>query len=211
MKKQNRRSRVRPNHSTTYTNRKEAKNMTSNSLKRQIGIFTLATAIFLFFPGAHLCADEEDHAEAHHLHLNHLGLLFAGTTGLEEGGETYFTLGVDYERRLSEVWGVGVVGELIFAHKTEYLFVFPAYFHVTEKLWFQAALGFEVAYHHHEEENEGNHGEETHTSKETEFLLRIGVGYEFEVEGITITPAIALDVYSGHRSLVWGLSIGKGF
>lgn len=185
--------------------------MSSISFKRQIGIFTLATAFLLFFSSVYLCADEEDHAEAHHLHLNHLGLVFAGTTGLEEGGETHFTLGVDYERRLSEVWGVGVVGELIFAHKTEYLFVFPAYFHVTEKLWFQAALGFEVSYHHHEEENEGNHGEETHTSKETEFLLRIGMGYGFEVGEIIITPTIDFDFFRGHRSLVWGISIGKGF
>jgi hypothetical protein len=187
------------------------RNMSSISFKRQIGIFTLATAFLLFFSSVYLCADEEDHAEAHHLHLNHLGLVFAGTTGLEEGGETHFTLGVDYERRLSEVWGVGVVGELIFAHKTEYLFVFPAYFHVTEKLWFQAALGFEVSYHHHEEENEGNHGEETHTSKETEFLLRIGMGYGFEVGEIIITPTIDFDFFRGHRSLVWGISIGKGF
>jgi hypothetical protein len=167
--------------------------------------------VLVLFLAPQVMGQEEEHAEAHHFHLNHLGLVFAGTTDLEEGGGTHFTIGVDYERRLSEVWGVGVVGELIFAHQTEYLFVFPAYFHVTEKLWFQAALGFEVSYHHHEEENEGNHGEETHTSKETEFLLRIGVGYEFEVEGIAITPAIAFDVFRGHGSLVWGLSIGKGF
>ena len=128
MKKQNHRLRVCANHSTTYTNQKEAKNMTSNSLKRQIGIFTLATAIFLFFSSGFLYAEEEEHAEAHHFHQNHLGLTFSGTTSLEEGRGTHFTIGADYERRLSEVWGVGVIGELIFAHNTEYLFALPVFF-----------------------------------------------------------------------------------
>ena len=82
---------------------------------------------------------------------------------------------------------------------------------MTEKLWFRAAPGFEVANHHHEEESEGVHAKETHTSKETEFLLRIGMGYGFEVEGIAIIPTIDLDLFRGHNSLVWGLSIGKGF
>lgn len=65
--------------------------------------------------------------------------------------------------------------------------------------------------HHHVEENGDRHGEETHASKETEFLLRIGMGYVFEMEEFAITPTIALDFVRGHRSFVWGLSIGKGF
>lgn len=167
--------------------------------------------VLVLFLAPQVMGQEEEHAEAHHLHLNHLGLVFAGTTSLEKGRGTHFTIGADYERRLSEVWGVGLIGELIFTDKTEYLFAAGVYFHATEKLWFRAALGFEVAYHHHEEGSEDVHAEETHTKKETELLLRIGMGYGFEVEGIIITPTIDLDLFRGHKSLVWGLSIGKGF
>jgi hypothetical protein len=39
----------------------------------------------------------------------------------------------------------------------------------------------------------------------------IGMGYGFEVGEIIITPTIDFDFFRGHRSLVWGLSIGKGF
>ena len=54
----------------------------------------------------------EEHAEEHgeHFHKNHLAL-FIGSTEAEEHhgekGDPDFTLGVDYERRLSPLFGVG--------------------------------------------------------------------------------------------------------
>jgi len=185
-------------------------------MTRKIGLLTLMTVFLVFSIHFPLLAEEEEHGETHEhrFHRNHLGVSLAATTQLEEGGGTHFTLGADYEYRLSQLIGIGVIGELIFAEETEYLFALPLFLHVTESLWFRIAPGFEVAHHSKEEGDvhaEEDHGNGDHTSQETEFFMRIGVGYGFIAGGFTITPTVDLDIFRKHTSLVWGISIGKGF
>jgi len=186
------------------------------SLTKKIGLLTLLAVFLVVSFNISLLAEEEEHGETHeHLfHRNHFSVGLGGTTRLEEGAGTYFTLGADYEYRLSKLIGISVVGELIFAEETEYLFAFPLFLHVTDSLWFRVAPGFEVAHHSEEEGDvhaEEDHGYGDHTSKETEFFIRIGMGYGFVAGGFVITPLIDLDFFRKHTSLVWGISIGKGF
>jgi len=188
----------------------------NESLAIKIALLTLLTVFFVVSFNLSLLAEEEEHGETHehHFHRNHLGVSLAATTQLAEGAGTHFILGADYEYRLSQLIGIGVIGELIFAEETEYLFALPLFLHVTESLWFRVAPGFEVAHHSEEEGDvhaEEDHGNGDHTSKETEFFMRIGVGYGIVVGGFTITPIIDLDFFRKHTSLVWGISIGKGF
>jgi len=176
-------------------------------MKTKLLIFIL---IFGMFSGINMFAQsEEEHGEGHHFHRNHVSFLVGGTTHLEKGAGTYFSLGADYVYRISNLIGIGVVGELIFAEKTEYLLALPIVLYATESLWFQFAPGFEVA--HHSVGDGNGHGQEAHSSSEVLSLIRIGGGYNFHVGGLSISPSINLDMFRSRNSLVWGIAIGKGF
>ncbi|MFC2164527.1 hypothetical protein ACFLT2_05965 [Acidobacteriota bacterium] len=186
------------------------------SLIKKIGFLTLLTFFLVVSFHLPLLAEEEEHGETHghHFHRHHLGVTLAATSHLEKGGSTYFTLGAEYEYRLSPLFGIGLIGELIFGKETEYLFALPFFIHVTESLWFRIAPGLEVA--HHSEESGDSHGEENHgngehSSQKAKFLTRIGAGYNFNAGGFIITPTIDLDFLRSQTSLVWGITIGRGF
>ena len=46
---------------------------------------------------------------------------------------------------------------------------------------------------------------------QTNFLLRFIAGYEMEFNGLTLAPTVSLDLVDGEESLVYGVSLGKGF
>ena len=78
------------------------------------------------------------------------------------------------------------------------------YFHITEGLGIKAGPGLEGST---EEPEAGGESEST-----TEFALRLGAGYEFELGGrFTLTPEINADLIGGHVTWVYGLSFGVGF
>jgi hypothetical protein len=189
---------------------------TNEPLAKKIGfLILLILAVVLVFR-IPLLSEEEEHGEAHehHFHDHHLGLTLAATTHLEEGGGTHFTLGAEYEYRLSQLIGIGLIGELIFAEHTEYLFVLPLYVHATESLWFRAGPGFEVTRHSEEKPHcscKEDQDPEHYTSNKAKFLMRIGVGYNIDVGGFIITPTVDIDFLRTQTSLVWGIVIGRGF
>ena len=49
------------------------------------------------------------------------------------------------------------------------------------------------------------------TETKTEFIMRAGLGYDFEVSGFSIGPNLSVDFFRDKTSLVWGVNIGKGF
>lgn len=163
---------------------------------------------------------EEHVAEEHsHFHNHHLGLFVGATSKFEEGG-TDFTLGLEYEYLLDKEhgrWKLSVVGELIFGHKTEYLIVVPVIFQVYDGLFVLAGPGLEWfpshdegGEEHHEAGAVGNN-ESSGGGYSTHVLLRIGAGYHFQVGKFSISPVVNLDMWRQHHSLVWGISIGRGF
>jgi hypothetical protein len=177
--------------------------------------------VLVGIPGYAQSHEAEEHvAEEHsHLHSHHLGLFVGATSKFEEGG-TYFSLGLEYEYLLDKEhgrWKLGVVGELIFGHKTEYLIAVPVIFRAYKGLFVLAGPGLEW-FPSHEEEGDEHHdphamgnSEGSEGGYDTHVLLRIGAGYQFHVGKFSITPVVNLDMWRKHHSLVWGISIGRGF
>ena len=150
-------------------------------------------------------AHEEDTSHRTHFHANHVAGFVGATSELKEGKKTHFTLGVDYVRRFGGVgqWGVGGFGEVIFHEPTEWLFGAAGYFYPTPSLWIQAGGGVEFY--------DDSHGTTEQGETKASFLLRFGAGYQIELPGLSVTPLALLDLVRGTESLVWGISVGKGF
>jgi hypothetical protein len=68
-------------------------------------------------------------------------------------------------------------------------------------LFFRAGPGIEWA----------QHGEENGNGRNTEFFVRFGRGYGFEVDKFSITPPLDFDIFQGHTTLILAIAIGKGF
>ncbi len=152
-----------------------------------------------------------------HFHRNHIAIFTGLTTELEEDKDTHFTLGVDYVRRFTESGrlGIGVFGEAIFDKHTEWVVGIPLYFYPTNNFWLRAGPGLEI---HEEEEkshsavqSESGMAEGSKTETKAKFIMRVGLGYDFEVSGFTIGPNLSVDSFRDKASLVWGVNIGKGF
>lgn len=170
----------------------------------------IAIVFVAAFPDVSL--GQEHHSETETaeeaFHKNHLSLFTGGTTESSDGStSTAFSLGLDYERRLSRLVGLAGGGELVFGGEQREALV-GLYFllHATEGLVLAAGPGLEFAKEGHAE-GEDESGTETHAG------LRIGVVYEFEVgHRYSIAPSIYTDFIEGKEpTFVWGLAFGVGF
>ena len=116
--------------------------------------------------------------------------LFAGVT--DDRGDNVFSLGLDYEYKFSEVFGIGdlldyaggdvrtaVVGVPIFAHPIGGLVVL-------------LAPGVEI-------QDDGDN----------EALVRLGAGWEFELgERFVVAPVFNVDFVDGDKVYVYGVEFG---
>ena len=131
---------------------------------------------------------------AHHWETSphHLSAL-VGTTYTKECGNA-FTLGIDYEYRVSDFLGVGFVAEYAFEDLDAYTYLLVADLHITNNFIPQMAPGVESPASHKME------------------VARLGFLYEFEVSGVTISPQLHYDYHRNHKSaVVAGLAIGMSF
>ncbi|WP_230279951.1 hypothetical protein [Croceicoccus sp. Ery15] len=124
---------------------------------------------------------------------HHLSLVIGGTH-VDQADETAFTLGVDYEYRISELLGVGFVAEHAFGELDSTTLIAAADIHLFEGLAVQVGPGVEFA--------EGE-----------EFLMgRLGAVYEFELgNGMTLSPQLHYDFSEGEDAVVFGAAIGRAF
>lgn len=123
---------------------------------------------------------------------HHLSALI-GTTYTKECGNA-FTLGFDYEYRLSDFLGVGMVAEYAADDLDAYTYLLVADLHVTHNFIVQVGPG--VEFH-------GSHKME---------VGRLGMLYEFEWAGFTVSPQLHYDYHRNHKSaVVAGLAIGISF
>ena len=122
---------------------------------------------------------------------NNMLSLFVGITD-ETRRDKGATLGLEYERRLDATLGVGLVAEYVFGDLNFSIFAVPLFFH-TGRWKFQIAPGVEDS------------------DLGTEFLLRIGGDYGFEVGRWEIAPGIDVDFVDGDVVPVVGVIIGRGF
>lgn len=147
---------------------------------------------------------------------NEIALVVAGTREREEEA-TSFTIGAEYERRLSRRFGI--VGELEYVRGPgSWVFAMPVVFRPVGggfKLFAGPGLERRTVHEAHEEhEGASQSGETEH---EALFLWRVGTGYTWEFdERYAVGPSFYLDFVreapgEWGRAFVFGVSVGIAF
>jgi hypothetical protein len=129
-------------------------------------------------------------------HPNHLSLLTAGTW---EEDEVAFTLGLDYERRINGLLGLGGVAEHAFGHIDATTLLAVADLHLWRGLAIQTGPGVELI---------DGKGEE---DDEQVFVYRIGALYELEFGRATLSPQLHYDVTAEEHAVIFGVATGFNF
>lgn len=132
-------------------------------------------------------AQEPGEAERH---SDNVLAFFVG--GAYEGSrDNGFALGVEYERRLNEAFGIGALAEHTFGDLDTWVFAIPVAYHAGPwKLY--VAPGRESG------------------EVDNEFLMRIGAEHGFEIGEWEIAPQIDIDFISGEETFVVGVTFGRG-
>ncbi len=193
-------------------------------MRRPLGLILLG--FLLSAPAAALAAgpertaeDPAAQAEPHgileeHEHANALSLFLGGTTETEEQ-ETYFTLGLEYERTLGRRFALQLVAEHV-SDKDAWVFAAPLLYRPVGELHFIAGPGFETAPRRPESGHDSAEAEAPHDAREASFLLRFGVGYKLKLgKRLEVFPNVDLDLVREHgewvKAVVFGVSVGFGF
>ena len=153
----------------------------------------LATGVALLASGF-ACAEETAHDGESHGHAVHKNLLalFVGVAA-DDRRDKGPALGIEYERRLSERFGVGVVVERTFGDLDSMVYAVPFAYH--SGAW-KAYIAPGI------EDREGHH---------TENLVRIGAEDAFKAGRWEIAPQVDIDFVEGSQVFVIGVTFGKGF
>jgi len=144
-------------------------------------------------------ASEESggHSEGEH-HKNDIAL-FIGTTQSEEHDgdrdDPNFTLGIDYERRLSRHFGLGLLADFVIEGHREILLGMPLYLHLGKHVRLQAAPAW------HKVKDSGDDG----------YLLRTGLSLDFDIGVGMLSPSVYYDIAEDDNLWVAGLAIGRGW
>jgi len=162
-------------------------------LKSRKFIISLSTVFTLAFSGMPAIASDDSH---HEFKKNVVGV-FGGFTNVD--GDTHGTFGLEYERRISQEFGVGVIFETTpGAHHGDGTSIYMGllHFHPWQELRVSVGYGKEDIHH------EGAHSVD---------VWRAGIAYDFHVGGLGIAPSINFDRIDGHTAKVFGVALTKGF
>ncbi len=158
-------------------------------------LLCLVVAVFLVMMPVKIRAEEaeRDRKKATPEH-RHGVELFLGNT--QDDGKNGFSIGLTYEYRLSELFGIGGLIEHAGEDFREWVLAVPFFLHPYKGWRFLVAPGIEID----DEDGDNN------------FLFRAGAAYEFEIaERWSITPEFNVDFVDGDEVLVYGLSFGYEF
>ena len=143
-------------------------------------------------------AEGEAEGGEEHEHRNEIAVFIGSTEGEVEDGEKEdrdFTLGVDYERRLSPLIGMGGLFDWVVEGRREYLIGIPVFFHPYKGAKFIVAPC----------------AQREREADEFNYVTRLGLGWDFEVGRTVIAPEIFYDLSEGDDFVVFGVSFGWGF
>ena len=130
---------------------------------------------------------------------HHPAVFLGATTGEHE---TNPSLGLEYEYRLSERWGIGLIFEFTFEHEErEFLTGIPVKYHMGPF----ALLGTVIVERSRERETDEGDSDRTVSPG-----VRVGAEYGFEVGELELAPNLNLDFTEDTTKLVWGLIISIG-
>ena len=139
----------------------------------------------------------EAHGSEHH-HKNHIAFFVGSTEAEEHHGEKEdrdFTLGVDYERRLNSVVGIGGLFDWVVEGRREYLVGVPLFLHAGKHAKFQLAPCYQ----------------RIRETGDNAFVFRTGFMWDFFVGKVSLSPTVLYDLTEEQDFLVFGLTVGKGF
>lgn len=140
-------------------------------------------------------ANEPEADGMEEFHSNHVAIFAAGLTSELESNHTSYTMGTDYERRLSSRVGVGALADFVFEAERETLLAAAFVLHPRSSLraWFAPGVAL------------------VEGSARRPFVARFGIGYDSELGRSTLSPTFNVDIVEGHLSLVYGVALGFGF
>ncbi len=131
------------------------------------------------------------HETTHDYHKNLIGG-FIGITG-ETRRENGATFGIGYVRRVTKTFSVAALVERTIGDLDFWVYAIPFAYNAGRWKFF-VAPGIEDSDHHG-----------------SEFLIRVGGEYAFEVGSWEIAPQLSIDFVNGEELVVLGIAIGKGF
>ena len=134
-------------------------------------------------------------AAEHHDSPHHASLFLGQTEVLEDGHSNLsgFTVGVDYEYRVNPFLGIGFVAEHATGDVDANTLIAAFDLHFGEGWVVQTGPGYE------------------RIDGESNYLGRLGVLYEFEVRGFTLSPQLHYDMTNKEDSVVFGIAFGSSF
>jgi hypothetical protein len=156
-----------------------------NQNRRTLSCIVIATLVML---GSPVAIAEGDWGEEGR---NELGLYLGWTASGSEGG---FSVGIDYEHRLNQRFGIGCTVEHTGSDFRENIIAISFNWHPWKELKLFAAPGLEIE------------------DDETGALLRLGFEYGFGIgKGFEIAPGVAFDFTEDEHATVIGAVISRKF
>ena len=161
-----------------------------------IALFLSSTFIYAQHNEEHSKHESHNHYSKHHV------ALFNGATTNFSHELTSYTIGIDYEYRLSKFIGIGFLGEYITSKPEEFLTGVGVIAHPFKGI---RLLATPLMVYAEENNNEGND-----VKKETSFSFRIGTGYDFHIGKLSVGPSINYD-FGNTNAISFGITTGFGF
>ncbi len=164
--------------------------------KRSARIFVRALAFILSTTVPTILSAQDHGAQDQGGHHKHHAGLFLGATRAE--GHSSFTVGADYERRLPvahERLGVGALIDAAIGDEPKHVIVAATLsLRPVEPLKLLAGPGVQFSHGHRDP------------------LFRFGAAVDLpRIRSLTISPGVSVDFVGGHRAMVFGVTLGKGF
>jgi len=151
--------------------------------------FVIVLVIFAQVSGAKSVFAADGEREEEEFHRNSVAL-FAGVT--DDDQETAPTLGFDYEYRFARHFGIGGLVDFALGDLRSAVLGMPVFFHPSDHWKLHLAPGVE------------------HRDDENNFLVRLGVGYIFEVGPLGLAPTFMVD-FVDEESVSEVYILGLGF
>lgn len=182
-------------------------NLSRNSINQQYARYLLLLSLFAAPPSLCIASEsaQESHSASeteHEIEKNHVAAFIGGMAPVNNSNETSLALGLSYERRLNETFGLEVLMDFtIGSHERTALFAtgltyrpFSGY-----GLKLMTGPGFEIEQH------------DGHASK-VNFIYGVGAAWEFHLGQVSIAPTVYADFLGESKTnITFGIGIGTGF
>lgn len=156
-------------------------------------IMSLSVVSMIALTTAPAIASGDGHSE---IKKNVIGV-FGGFTNMD--GNTDATFGIEYERRLTDLIGVGVIYEHTpNAHNGDGVSIYMAELHLHPWQELRISVGYGKEKAHYE-------------GSQSKDAWRLGVAYDFHIGAFGLAPTINFDRIDGQTATVFGLTLIKGF